>query len=130
MGLAAGAITQTRTALESMNFFCAQSVNLPCQGGKIRQRKHSERIMRLLPTAFLPGTGTVEMSWLCSPTPAQLMLPVDCHLGQCSFWEEDDMGSDHLSLWLVTALGITLLVLFFDICFIICPYTYLMHLLK
>ena len=72
--LAACVVTRTRAALDSTNFFCIQSLNLPCQEGKIRQKKNSERIMSPLFFLLLSFWGSaVKISLLHTSYP-QLSL--------------------------------------------------------
>lgn len=68
--LGACVVTRTRAALDSTNFFCIQILNLPCQEGKIRQKKNSERIMSPLFLLLLSFWGSaVKMSLLSSSYP-------------------------------------------------------------
>ena len=57
---AACVVTKTRTASDSVNFFSIQSLNLPCQEGKIRQKKNSERIMSPLFFLLLSSWGSAD----------------------------------------------------------------------
>lgn len=118
VGPAAGVVTKPKTALGSMNFFCVHTLNLPCQEGKIRQRKNSERIMSPLSSLMLFLLGLAQSKCPGFPLPQISVCCSWCHVGnQCSYWREGDMGSDCPSKWLRTAPAIPLLI-FFSLIFV------------
>lgn len=114
VGLALCVVTETRTALDRVNFFSTHSLNLPYQEGKIRRRENSERIMRrpFFLLLFLRGQCSQNvLALLSSPLLSlcsQVLLTVcNVHIGEWMTW-----GSDPPSPWLGTAPGTPLLRFF------------------